>query len=184
MSLNKRLHHGWIVLFKFGGRAHLEELRKVGLLFMRSSAHFSELERSTIMDPVRADRFEGTDWIFHPKRHTIDFEGPIALDVHGNPQNIKFTTPSHDIAEHTSISLNRSFCNIYCMYAMTEPKPVDSENFGFGDSFVIVLKYPEFMKRFTYTVETLGLIQQYNFVNITILINTQVRQDRFESHPT
>src|SRR5438270_8275143 len=93
MSLNKRLHHGWIVLFKVGGRAHLEELRKVGLLFMRSSAHFSELERSTIMDPVRADKFEGTDWIFHPKRHTIDFEGPIALDVHGNPQNIKFTTP-------------------------------------------------------------------------------------------
>jgi hypothetical protein len=79
MSLTKRLHHGWIVLFRFGKRAHLEELRETGLLYMNSSTFFSALERSTIIDPVRADRFEGSDWILHPKRYSIDFEGPGAV---------------------------------------------------------------------------------------------------------
>ena len=87
MSLNRRLHHGWMVLFKFGARAHLEQFRKNGFLYMKSSTYFSELERRplcpAIADPVRADRFEGTYWIFHPKTHDITFEWP----------NIKFTVP-------------------------------------------------------------------------------------------
>jgi hypothetical protein len=137
MSLNKRLHHGWMgPFFKFGAHAHLEQLRKTGLLYMKSSTHFSELEsRSTIVDPVRADRFEGSDWILDPKRYSIDFEGPGALDVDGNRQNIKFTIPPDDIADHTLISVDDSVCNIYCMYAVTEPRPVDKTNFKFGDYF-------------------------------------------------
>jgi hypothetical protein len=153
-----------MVLFKFGAPEHLEQLRKTGLLFMKSSTYFSDLERSTIVDPVRADRFEGSDWILHPKRYSIDFEGPGALDAHGNPQNIKFTIPPDDIANHTLISFDDSVCNIYCMYGVTEPRPVDEENFKFGASFVIILNTFEFLRRFTASVTKLGLSQQHDLV--------------------
>ena len=165
MSLTKRLHHGWMVLFRFGDRARLEALRDTGLLYMNSSTFFSTLERSAIIDPVRTDRFEGSDWILHPNRYLIDFEGPGALDVHGNPQNIKFTIPPDDVAEHTSISLTSSYCNIYCTYAMTEPEPVDDRNLAFGDSFIIVLNTAEFLRRFTAEAKKLGMQYRYDFVN-------------------
>ncbi len=51
------------------------------------------------------------------------------------------------------------------MYAMTAPQPVDEENFGFGDSFVIVLNTHEFLRRFTSLSDTCGLQYQYNLVD-------------------
>jgi hypothetical protein len=155
MLLGKRVHHGWLVLFRFGPRVRLEEFRTIGLLYMNSSTYFRELEqRSPIIDRVRADRFEGSDWIFHPEQHSIRFNWP----------NIEFTVPSSDIAAHTSIELSAKICNVYCMYAMTEPEPIDEQNFEFGDSFVIVLNTLEFLRRFISAAKTSGLYYQYGLV--------------------
>jgi hypothetical protein len=144
-----------MVLFKFGAPEHLEQLRKTGLLFMKSSTYFSELERSTIVDRVRADKFEGSDWIFHPKTHSITFNWH---------NGINFTVQPADIAEHTSLSLFRRECNIYCMYAVTKPQPVDDENFQFGTSFVLILNTFEFLRRFITSVKNSGLHQAYDLV--------------------
>jgi hypothetical protein len=155
MSLKEHVPHGWMVLFKFGAPEHLEQFRKTGLLFMRSSAYFSELERSALADTVRADKFEGSDWIFHPKKHSLTFHWQ---------HDINFTIPSDDIAEHTSLSLNSRDCNIYCMYAVTKPHPVDNQNFAFGTSFVIVLNTFEFLRRFISQSIMIGLKEQHDLV--------------------
>jgi hypothetical protein len=166
----KRTHHGWMVLFRFSDRKFLEELRKHGHLHMKPSARFSELEKEALatcstVDPVRADRFEGADFIYHPKEHEIVIEGPGALDSHGKPQNFKVSISPEEIAAHTSISINDLSCNIYCMYATTAPQCVDRLNFKFGNSFVIILNTLEFLRRFSSAANALGLKYQCGLVD-------------------
>jgi hypothetical protein len=168
--MTKTAYHGWMVLFKFGERKFLEEFRKNGLLYMNPSTCFSELEREALgagstVDPVRADRFEGTDWIFNPKEHEIVIEGPGALDSHGKPQNFKVSISPEEIAAHTSISINDLSCNVYCMYATTAPQCVDVRNLSFGNSFVIILNTLEFLKRFSSAANALGLKYQCGLVD-------------------
>jgi hypothetical protein len=45
-----------LILFKFGKRDHLQQLRNHGLLHMNSQRYFQGID-----DPVRGDRFETTD---------------------------------------------------------------------------------------------------------------------------
>jgi hypothetical protein len=139
----KRTHHGWMLLFKFGERQFLEELRERGVLYMQASTRFAELEKKahasvSRVDPVRADRFEGSEFAYHPKQHNILIEAPGPLDNQGKVQNFRIRIPSEGIAAHTLIHLNERSCNIFCMYATTTPEPVDVRNFAFGDSFVII----------------------------------------------
>jgi hypothetical protein len=165
-----RTHHGWIVLFKFGEREFLEDLRKHGLLYMNPSTRFAELEQEALVtgsmaNVARADRFEGTDFIYHPKEHEIIIEGPGALDSHGKPQNFKVSIPPEELAAHTSISLNALSCNIYCMYATTAPQRVDARNFSFDNSFVIILNTLEFLRRFSFAANALGLKHECGLVD-------------------
>jgi hypothetical protein len=52
-----------LILFKFGKRDHLQQLRNRGLLHMNSQRYFQEIES----DAVRGDRFETTDRVVQPK---------------------------------------------------------------------------------------------------------------------
>ncbi len=165
-----RTHRGWMVLFKFGERDFLEELRKHGLLYMNPSTRFAQLENEALAtgssaDLARADRFEGTDFIYHPKEHEIIIEGPGALDSHGKPQNFKVLIHPEEVAAHTSISLNALSCNIYCMYATTAPQRVDVRNFSFGNSSVIILNTLEFLGRFSSAANALGLKHECGLVD-------------------
>jgi hypothetical protein len=164
--LGARTPHDWMVLFKFGERQFLEELRKRGLLYMKASTKFAELEKDADyasgakVDPVRADRFEGTDFAYHPKRHPIVIEGP-GLDSQGNPQHFRI---AEDVADHTRVSLDNLSCNVFCMYATTMPVPVDERNFGFGNSFVFIKNTLEFLRRVSTTANALGLQYEHKLV--------------------
>jgi hypothetical protein len=169
MSTN-RTHHGWILLFKFGQRRFLEELRKHGLLYMNPSTLFAELERQAfekdiMVNRAQADRFEGSDFIYHPNDHEITIEGPGAMGSNGKVQNFKVTIPPGETAAHTSLSLDALSCNIYCMYATTVPQGVDKRNFKFGDSFVIIRNTQEFLNRFSSVADALSLQHQCNLVD-------------------
>jgi hypothetical protein len=61
--VNEDSKERWAVLMKFGQRDHLEQLRNAGLVYMRPQSCFYKLEA---VDPVRGDRFEGTDGIIQP----------------------------------------------------------------------------------------------------------------------
>src|ERR1700730_9917594 len=105
MSLTKRIHHDWILLFKFGKYEFLEDFRKNGLLFMNPSTYFSDLECDSLgidstVDSVRTDRFEGTDLILNRERTELVIEGPGALDSHGQPQDVKILISPQDLADH------------------------------------------------------------------------------------
>jgi hypothetical protein len=64
------------------------------------------------------------------------------------------------------LSLGKSSCNIYCMFAVTDPTKfcVDERNFEFGDSFVIVVDQQTFVDRFSVAAKAAHLDLLYNFV--------------------
>jgi hypothetical protein len=148
--LTKRKHHGWMWLFRFSEKRFLEEFRRHGLLYMRPSSYFADLERHSLTaNTARPDRFEGTYLIHHPKHiQSLVIEGPGGFDSRGRVTNIKINVPPGDLADHLAISIDRHASNIFCMYAVITPGPVDERNFQFGDSFIFVHNTTEFLKRF------------------------------------
>jgi hypothetical protein len=136
-------------LLKFGMRQHLETLRNDGLLFMRSLAEFTNLES----DLARGDAFEGATEIIQP-HHVKNFilEAPGCGKHAINPSDLSGPVR---IAKFKTAS-----CNVYCMYAITGPvdgQLVSSQNFQFGDSFVLVLNPGEFLSRTVAAVKAAGL---------------------------
>ena len=144
--MHERCENRWLVLFKFGEREHLEQLRNEGLLFMNTQSYFADLKA----DGIRADKFEGTSRIIQPSlTRDLTFTGPVSIRD-GKVQFAEVTIPSSDLAGPTSISLDKFSCNVYCMYALTEPASpplADAQVQGFGDSFVLVLNTQKFLER-------------------------------------
>lgn len=159
-SVNSTDNTHCMFLFKFSQRQYLEEFRRNGLLYMNTLAHFSSLER----DPVRGDRFEGSDQIHQPKdiRH-------ICLT---NSESDKvFTFRSESIVGPVLIGFGRHR-NVYCMFALINKiikgEFVDSRAFGLGDSFIVVLRTQEFIDRVCAAAErshfrySFGSVQYYD----------------------
>jgi hypothetical protein len=97
-----------MVLLKFGMRQHLEQFRSCGLLYMNTQQYFRETEAGE----TRRDRFETTDQIAQPnalRRLTVENTSK------------RFVFKPDDLAGPVLISLGKSPCNIYCMFASTEP---------------------------------------------------------------
>jgi len=139
------------MFMKFGQREHLEVFRSEGLLYAKHLHDFSKSENKA--DKVRPDRFEGADEIYQPsfiKSFTIK-KAPDTKIVLG-PRN--FAGP-------VAVCFGRNTnCNVYCMYSMMPPLmngSVDPRNFGFGDSFVIVLDTQEFCDRVAAAASARGL---------------------------
>jgi len=146
----------WAVLLKFGTRAHLEQFREDGLLYMNPQAYFSKLED----DLVRKDRFEGTDKIFQPNdlKH---------LTIESNVDGKKIVIKPSDMAGPLRISMGKSACNVYCMFSVTRPMigdAIDKRNQAFGDSFAIVLNTQEFLARVCSAAETAHFTCEYRLV--------------------
>jgi hypothetical protein len=142
-------------LFRFGQGNHLEQLRKDGVVYMNSQCYFAKLEA----DLLRGDRFEGTDRIIQPKALK-------RLIIESNVDSRKFIIPASQLRGPLGLSLGKSSCNIYCTFAVTETASfsVDETNFGFGDSFVIVLDIQTFVDRLRAAAKAVDLDLYYGFV--------------------
>jgi hypothetical protein len=157
MSASEHFLNDWMILLKFGKRQHLEEFRRDGLLYLNSQTYFANLEA----DLVRSDRFEGTDRIIQPK----DLK---CMTIESNIDGTKIVIPSDQLVGPVLLaSGKRAPCNIYCMFAVTEPSIgpfVDERNFEFGDSFVLVLNTQEFLDRVSSAVRAAGFRHDYRRV--------------------
>ena len=121
-----------LILFKFGKRDHLQQLRNRGLLHMNSQRYFQGID-----DPLRGDRFETTDRLVQPK----DLR---RLTIKSKNREIVITP------DRLVIRLDKAPCNIYCMFGITEPTTplVDQRNLeGDWDSFVVILNTATFLDR-------------------------------------
>lgn len=139
----------FVILLKFAQREHLEAFRSQGLLYMNTTDYFRIIED----DPVRSDRFEGTDRIIQP----LDI-GTMSLTCNVTGQVINFN-PS-EIVGPVLFHFSRNLAsNIFCMYSINRPTdlfPIDDRNIQFGDSFVMVLNTTEFIRRFCVAAKSLG----------------------------
>jgi hypothetical protein len=128
----------WMILLKFGQRDHLEQLRNRGLLHMKPQRYFREMES----DAARGDRFETTDRVFQPSELR-------SLRVKRKDSLSETVITPDRLVGPVLISLDKAPCNIYCMFAITEPATplVDERNFQFGDSFVVILHTASFLDR-------------------------------------
>lgn len=133
----KGLQPKWLIAMKFGQREHLEQFR-AGQLFTKPLEAFAKMER----DEVRHDRLEGASRITQPdaiRRLTL---------TSGDGQVIDFD--SKDLVGPLVMSYGEAVnCNVFCMFSITSPANnfCDARNFGFGDSFVIVINTHVFLTR-------------------------------------
>lgn len=126
-------------LIKVGKQIHLQQFREHGLLFMKSPAAFRDLE----CDAFRSDPFEGSDTIIQPRDVELTFSNPLVG---------KFTASPSDLAGPVRIGMARTAsCNIFCMFAITQPLDggFDSRIFEIpdADSLIAVLNPSEFIRR-------------------------------------
>jgi len=143
---------GWALLFKFGKRQHLKEMRESGLLYLSPQQYFSKLEG----DAARSDQFEGTDAIHQP--HSIKHI-KIGDNLILRPE--QFVGP-------VSIGLGGVAYNLFCMFALKRPGEglfVDGRNFAFGDSCVIVLDTQVFIDRFQTAANGMGFASELGFIS-------------------
>lgn len=143
-----------LALFKFGDRDHIQRFVEDGLLYMNTLAYFAALEARS----VRCDPDEGVAHVLHHEGLRIGFKqkvedayrsiGPLAGPV-------RFRGPD---------SLR---ANVFCMYglqASTALSLVDSRNFAFGDTFVLLKDGDEFLARVRKAAVVSGHTLEYRMV--------------------
>jgi hypothetical protein len=140
-----------LVLFKFGEKAHLEDFRTTGNLYMNTQAYFTGVEN----DALRHDPFEGYDEIHQPKDiRTFT----ITNDETGETTVFK----SENFAGPIKINFGRQSYSLFCMHGLdTIPNEgadlVDQRNLQFGNSFIVVLNNQEFLNRVGRATSALGI---------------------------
>ena len=152
----------WAVLMKFGQRAHLNEFRSEGLLYMKPQRHFAEIEK----DAVRLDPLEGTDRIYSPSDiQRLVIAGPV--DEAGTIQEVVITQA--DLAGPLSLTLTTTHrYNLFCMYGLAAPltpPSIDERNFGFGDAFILIRNTQAFLDRACAAIAAAGFNCKYRFVS-------------------
>ncbi|MDD2853188.1 MAG: hypothetical protein PHY09_14990 [Desulfuromonadaceae bacterium] len=145
-----------IGLFKFGLRAHMEELIQDGHLYMSPLSTFIAMEG----DPLRADQDEAID-------HSMPANGAQFL----MEQNGKWLPIGDLTGAVRSGGQESRKVNVFCMHSVkssrcTNPSEqiIDSRNFGFGDTFVVFTDADEFLRRVRTEISRLNL----QFENATV----------------
>ena len=124
-----------IGLFKFGSRAHMEELVAEGHVYMPPLSHFVTLES----DALRSDPAEGCT-------RSVPAEGfRLDLKLDGEWTPVGGVTGA---VRYRDDSL--ATANVYCMYALLDhgaSSHIDARNFAFGDTYVVFTDGDEFLRR-------------------------------------
>jgi hypothetical protein len=124
-----------IGLFKFGQRAHMEELVTEGHVYMRPLSDFMALES----DALRSDPAEGSASSIPAE----NFRLQVKLDGEWKPVGgIVGTVRLRDGRLEKA--------NVYCLYALLdsiESALVDARNLGFGNTYVVFTNGDEFLRR-------------------------------------
>jgi hypothetical protein len=132
-----------MILFKFGQRQHLDPFRSAGRVYMSPQSDFAGLES----DLVRGDRLEDTDQIHQPRNIA-----ELRID--------DLTLLPADLAGPVYVRLSESTpCNLFCTFAVIGAVVgpfVDERNFGFGDSFIILLDAGVFIDRMRRAASSVG----------------------------
>jgi hypothetical protein len=134
-------------LFKFGQRAHIDDLVS-GTLYMNPLQYFVETEANE-PDDLRCDSFEGVGRL---------------IQADGGILSMKLQDAFQPVARISGAihwrPLGGIKANIYCMYALREPtgpQVVDPLNFRFGDTFAVFTDGDEFLRRVRNAAETASL---------------------------
>ncbi|SPE35939.1 conserved hypothetical protein [Candidatus Sulfopaludibacter sp. SbA3] len=134
-------------LFKFGQRAHIDDLVR-GTLYMNSLQYFVETEASN-PDDLRCDSFEGVGRLIQADGGTLSMKIQNAFQPVARIRGAIQWRPTDGIK-----------ANIFCMYALREPTGpqfVDPLNFRFGDTFAVFTDGDEFFRRVRTAAEAAGL---------------------------
>jgi hypothetical protein len=130
-----------VMVVKLLPERHLESFLN-GDLHMNSAAFFKKLDGG---DVVRSDRHEGLEWARQIKELSIQAENGEWIPVGGiiNP-----------LTYHTKESSN---FNMFCMYMFTDQQgeSFDTRNMDFGDTFVMITNFLEFLQRVKTAAEKL-----------------------------
>jgi hypothetical protein len=145
-----------MLLLKLGQREHLETLRK-GLLYMNPLAFFRSLEA----DQARGDRSEGIDYVYQPADCDLVFDTGI-------PGSEKIRVSAASGLAGVRIRMQRtSSCNIFCMFAVTNPMEgplFPKSHQWFGDSFLVFTQTQEFLSRIAAAAKRQGLKGEWGLV--------------------
>lgn len=149
-----------MALLKIGKLDHLEALREQGQIHCKTLAYFSTLE-DTIL---RGDELEGVTTIVNLDGGTIQMKDVDASD----------TAYCKPIDIHTGRMFHRSEDakgNIFCMYSIAVDKHelgnnhlITDEAKSFGDHFLVIKNWNEFLRRVAVKLETLGMTGKYGFI--------------------
>jgi hypothetical protein len=140
-------------LLKFWDRPYLEKFR-AGKMYLSEQARYNELEN----DLLRTDPFENVDVIAQPNqirslRITDEKTGQVI-----------------ELRPHGPWRINRGIraYNVFCMYSIPTTirgsPHVDPRNFGFGDSFTVVLDSQKFLDRVQKGANAAGFALDCNLV--------------------
>jgi hypothetical protein len=122
------------VLVKFGQQEHLQQLQDDGLLYMNNLPYFWQIED----EELRGDPYDSVDEVARGRNSKITLPNGREVPFQGTSWVIRIRPPE---AERI---------NIFCMYALrpsTGSFPVDSRNYKFGDSALVVTQPQEFIDR-------------------------------------
>jgi hypothetical protein len=123
-------HDRVLALFKFGKRAHIEQLIREGHLYMNPLSYFASYEAGS----PRSDGHEGIRTSLQPQKAKLSVEIDGAFhEIPGICGPITFGSDALRLV------------NVYCMYALrasNAPDLIDPRNFAFGDTFAVFTGSP------------------------------------------
>ncbi len=139
-------------LLKFGKRAHIEEFTREGHLYMNTLTYFAGLEN----EMLRGDKDEGTILCMQSDK------AKLSIEIEGEFKEIPGIIGPILFREDANLT-----ANVFCMYAVRDnqgPILVDPQNFGFGNTYVLLTKGDEFLRRVKVAAEKAGKTLQWNLV--------------------
>lgn len=139
-------------LLKFGKRAHIEDFIREGHLYMNTLSYFAGLEN----EMLRGDKDEGSTFCMQSDK------AKLSIEIDGEFKEIPGIVGPILIREDANLT-----ANVFCMYAVHDNQGtilVDPQNLGFGDTYALLTKGDEFLRRVRVAAEKTGKDLQWNLV--------------------
>lgn len=166
----------YVALLKIGKLEHLQALRDEGHLHCKPLRYFSELEDNI----RRGDELEGVTAIINLDGGTLRMKDVDASDSdYSKPMNIN----TGKIMQ----SADGARGNIFCLYSISADKHelgndhnITKEAKAFGDHFLVIKNYHEFLKRIRLRLEKLGMTGNFGFITYKDFSGYSGKKTHFE----